>query len=233
MTKTMIEIEQLQFAYPKSEFRLIIDHLEVKSGEKVAVVGPSGSGKTTLLNLISGIIVPESGSVKVDEIVVSNQTDSFRRNFRIANIGFIFQQFELVEYLRVADNIRLPFLINQSLTETPESKGRIKELAQAVGIGDKLNRWVRQLSQGEQQRVAICRALLTEPKLIIADEPTGNLDPANKQRILNVLFQQVERGGQTLIVVTHDMAILDGFDRVIDFEQFRQISHEQVEEAAQ
>lgn len=219
----MIDIEQLKFAYPKSEFRLIIDSLNVESGEKVAVVGPSGSGKTTLLNLISGIITPESGVVKVDDVVVSSQTDAERRNFRIANIGFIFQQFELVEYLRVSDNIRLPFLINQSLTESSESKARIKELAQAVGIGDKLNRWVKQLSQGEQQRVAICRALLTDPKIILADEPTGNLDPANKQRILNVLFEQVERGGQTLIVVTHDMAILDGFDRVIDFEQFRQV----------
>ena len=230
----MIDIEQLKFAYPKSEFRLIIDSLKVESGEKVAVVGPSGSGKTTLLNLISGIITPESGVVKVDDATVSSQSDSERRNFRIANIGFIFQQFELVEYLRVSDNIRLPYLINQSLTETSESKTRIKELAQAVGIGDKLNRWVRQLSQGEQQRVAICRALLTDPKLILADEPTGNLDPANKQRILNVLFEQVSRGGQTLIVVTHDMAILDGFDRVIDFEQFRQVGQAgQVEEAVQ
>lgn len=228
----MIDIEQLQFAYPKSEFRLIIEKLEVTTGEKVAVVGPSGSGKTTLLNLISGIIVPESGSVTVDGVVVSRQSDAARRDFRIANIGFIFQQFELVEYLRVVDNIRLPYLINQSLRESTDSKARISELAQSVGIGDKLNRWVRQLSQGEQQRVAICRALLTNPKLIIADEPTGNLDPANKQRILNVLFQQVERGGQTLIVVTHDMAILDGFDRVIDFEQFRRIRQDKpVEEA--
>lgn len=219
----MIEIENLKFAYLKSEFQLAIEHLKIESGEKIAVVGPSGSGKTTLLNLISGIIVPTSGTAKVGGKLVSGMSDSQRRDFRIANIGFIFQQFELVEYLRVMENIRLPYLINQSLVETAESKQRLRSLAESVGIGDKLNRWVRQLSQGEQQRVAICRALMTEPQLILADEPTGNLDPANKRRILKVLFDQVESGGQTLVVVTHDLAILEGFDRVIDFEQFRQV----------
>ncbi len=220
----MIDIQKIQFAYPKSEFQLAIDELKIETGEKVAVVGPSGSGKTTLLNLVSGIIVPGAGTVKVGEWVVSGMSDAQRRDFRIANIGFVFQQFELVEYLRVVDNIRLPFLINRSLRETPETRLKLKTLAESVGIGDKLNRWVSQLSQGEQQRVAICRALMTEPQLILADEPTGNLDPANKQRILKVLFDQVEGGGQTLVVVTHDLAILSGFDRVIDFEQFRRLN---------
>jgi ABC-type lipoprotein export system ATPase subunit len=217
----MIQVEQLQFAYPRSEFQLSIEELKIEAGEKVAVVGPSGSGKTTLLNLLSGIIVPEQGSVIVDGQTVSAMPDSERRNFRIAEIGFVFQQFELVEYLRVADNIRLPYLINRTLSESSATRERLNDLANSVGIGDKLKRWVHQLSQGEQQRVAICRALLPEPKLILADEPTGNLDPANKQRILSVLFEQVDRGGQTLIVVTHDMAILDGFDRIVDFEKFR------------
>lgn len=218
----MIQIDQLQFKYPRSEFRLKIDELNVAAGEKVAVVGPSGSGKTTLLNLIAGILTPNSGSVCVGSETVSNLPDASRRDFRIAKIGFVFQQFELVEYLKVSDNIRLPYLINRSLVEDRQTNSRIKSLADSVGIGDKLSRSVKQLSQGEQQRVAICRALLTNPKLILADEPTGNLDPSNKRRILDVLFDQVSAGGQTLIVVTHDMAILDGFDRKIDFNKFLQ-----------
>lgn len=217
----MIKIQNLQFTYPRSDFRLVIEELAIKDGEKVAVVGPSGSGKTTLLNLISGIIVPDSGRIEVADQVVSDLSDSQRRDFRIANLGFVFQQFELVEYLRVSDNIRLPFLINQSLPESPQSKERIQMLADAVGIRDKLSRWVHQLSQGEQQRVAICRALMTCPRLVLADEPTGNLDPINKQRILDVLFDQVDQGGQTLMVVTHDMSILHRFDRTLDFEKFR------------
>lgn len=220
----MIKVENLKFTYPKSAFRLSIDQLTVDAGEKVAIVGPSGSGKTTLLNLLAGIVSPELGTIEVGGEDVSAMSESARRDFRIAKIGFVFQQFELVEYLKVADNIRLPYLINQSLRESKESNQRIQELAESVGIGDKLNRWVKQLSQGEQQRVAICRALMTQPGLILADEPTGNLDPSNKQRILDVLFEQVQQGGQTLIVVTHDMAILEGFDRTIDFNRFRKLA---------
>ena len=218
----MINLKNLNFEYAHTGFRLAVDSLEIAQGEKVAVVGPSGSGKTTLLNLISGILLPKSGTVSVEEVEVSSMSDAQRRDFRIANVGFVFQQFELISYLNVAENIRLNYLINNSLTANTETNDRVKELAEAVGISDKLRRPVHQLSQGEQQRVAICRALLTNPKLILADEPTGNLDPDNKLRILDVLFEQVDRGGQTLLVVTHDMAIVDRFDRQIDFRNFTQ-----------
>ena len=196
--------------------------LEFPRGQLTSLLGPSGCGKTTLLNLISGILQPHSGTVTVDEVDVSSLSDAERRDFRIANVGFVFQQFELISYLNVAENIRLAYLINSSLVASSETSDRVQQLAEAVGIQDKLRRPVHQLSQGEQQRVAICRALLANPKLILADEPTGNLDPENKLRILDVLFDQVERGGQTLLAVTHDMAIVDRFDRKIDFRNFTQ-----------
>ncbi len=220
----MIQVQEVQFAYPHSAhsgFQLNIDQLQVGVGEKVAVVGPSGSGKTTLLNLICGICIPQRGSVRVHGQEVATLGDAARRSFRVQNIGSIFQQFELVEYLSVRDNILLPYWINKSLVLDSTVRERVAELADRTGIADKLNRRVTRLSQGEQQRVAICRALLTRPVLILADEPTGNLDPRNKQRILDLLFDQCADSEITLVAVTHDTNILGGFDRTVDFEQFR------------
>jgi putative ABC transport system ATP-binding protein len=217
----MIQIQDLKFRYPGSDFELVIDSLQIAAGEKVAIVGPSGSGKTTLLNLISGIHVPERGELMVDGQVVSSMTDRQRRNFRVAKIGMVFQQFELIEYLTALDNILTPFWINRSLELTSADRQFAGKLARTVGIEDKLQRRPAKISQGEQQRVAICRALISRPRLILADEPTGNLDPKNKSRILEILFEQAVSNGQTLLVVTHDMGILAGFDRTIDFAQFR------------
>ena len=217
----MIEIENLRFRYPRSDFLPDLPRLNVAKGEKVAIVGPSGCGKTTLLNLMAGIVVPDSGSVSVDEKPVSSLSDSERRNFRIAGIGMVFQQFELVEYLDAKENILLPFSINRTLKLDSTVREKALALAQAMGLGEKLKRRATQLSQGEQQRVAICRAMITNPKIILADEPTGNLDPRNKLLILDLIFQQADQNNQTLVVVTHDMGILSGFDRIVDFEQFR------------
>lgn len=217
----MIEIDQLRFHYPRSEFLLTIGSLRIQAGEQVAVVGPSGSGKTTLLNLIAGIEVPNSGSITVLDQKISGLSDDRRRDFRIAKIGMVFQQFELIEYLTARDNILLPFYINSSLTLTRPMRQRSELLARSMGMADKLDRYPRKLSQGEQQRIAICRALITEPRLLLADEPTGNLDPANKFKILELLTAESRASGQTLLVVTHDMGIVEGFDRTIDFEDFR------------
>lgn len=217
----MIEIENLRFRYPRSEFLLDLPRFHVAVGEKVAIVGPSGCGKTTLLNLIAGIEVPDSGSIVVDGCPVSGFSDAARRDFRIAKIGMVFQQFELVEYLDARENILLPYAINQTLKLGPNVRSHALELAGGMGLAEKLKRRSTQLSQGEQQRVAICRAMVTDPGIILADEPTGNLDPKNKHLILDLIFQQAEKHRQTLLVVTHDMGILSGFDRVVDFEQFR------------
>ena len=231
----MIEICNLKFRYPNSEFLLDIPSLEISNNEKVAIVGPSGCGKTTLLNLFSGIVIPDSGTVNVAGDSISGLADSQRRDFRIRNIGMVFQQFELVEYLNAKENMLLPFAINASLKLTQEVQSRVTDLADAMGLGAKLKRRASQLSQGEQQRVAICRAMITQPKLILADEPTGNLDPKNKSRILKLLFEQADSNGQTLVVVTHDMGILSDFDRTVDFEKLlvEQSSADRTSEVAQ
>ena len=221
----MIEIKQLHFHYPVigeqgTGFQLTIDSLSINANEKVAIVGPSGSGKTTLLNLLSGITTPNSGNVYVNGKDLSQLSDKQRRDFRINHIGFIFQDFALIDYLNVYDNIIHPYRISKALKLDREVIARITDLSELMGIADKLKRYPHQLSQGEKQRVAICRALLPCPSLLLADEATGNLDPDNKQKILELMFQSAKSYNATLITVTHDHELLPSFDRVIDFKTF-------------
>jgi putative ABC transport system ATP-binding protein len=217
----MIEIDALEFAYPGTGFHLRIPEFSMAAGEKVAVIGPSGSGKTTLLNLVAGILVPRQGRVHCAGTEVSVLADAARRDFRISTIGFVFQDFELLDYLNVLDNILHPYRITRALRLTAEVRDRAGSLAEQLGIGDKLKRGVEQLSQGEKQRVAICRALLPGPQLVLADEATGNLDPRNKGHILELLFETVAMHEATLLAVTHDHELLPQFDRVVDFNDFR------------
>ncbi len=217
----MIKITDLDFVYPHGEFRLMVPDFNIKRSEKVAVIGPSGSGKTTLLNLIAGITVPKHGTVEVDEVTVSRLEDRHRRAFRITRIGFVFQDFALLDYLNVLDNILHPYRITRALELSRSVRQRASVLAETMGIADKLKRPVGELSQGEKQRTAICRALLPDPSLILADEATGNLDPDNKSRILDLLFECVDAHRATLLAVTHDHELLARFDRVVDFQRFR------------
>ena len=216
----MIEISDMRFRYDEGEFRLNVPDLRVENGERVAVVGPSGSGKTTLLNLIAGIVQPQSGAIVVAGHKLAELDDGAVRGFRIENIGLVFQEFELLEYLDVLDNVLLPYRINSSLKLTDDVRQRVVDLLESVGIGDMLDRYPDQLSQGERQRVAVCRALLVKPSLLLADEPTGNLDPANKGRVLDILIDYAAANDATLVTVTHDRDLLDRFARVIDFRQF-------------
>jgi len=218
----MIRVDSLEFYYREGEFCLSVPELTVEKTEKVAVIGSSGSGKTTLLNLIAGIVTPIKGTVSVDDLKVNELTDAGRRDFRITSIGFVFQDFELLDYLNVMDNILHPYRITGALTLDKAVRERAGILAQEMGIGDKLKRPANDLSQGEKQRAAICRALLPQPKLLLADEATGNLDPDNKTRILDLLFQSVADHNATLLAVTHDYELLKRFDRVVDFQSFRQ-----------
>jgi len=220
----MIRIDSLSFTYPGAEFLLRIPALHVAPGEKVAVIGPSGSGKTTLLNLVAGILAPQQGLVDCAGVRVSALNDRERRDFRIRTIGFVFQDFELLDYLDVRDNILYPYRITRALRLTTEVRQRAAELARQMDIGDKLRRRIDHLSQGEKQRVAICRALLPSPRLVLADEATGNLDPRNKAHILELLFRSVEAHGATLLAVTHDHELLPHFDRVVDFSDFRSVA---------
>jgi putative ABC transport system ATP-binding protein len=142
--------------------------------------------------------------------------DRARRNFRISEIGFIFQEFALLDYLNVEENILLPYYVNKTLTLDHSARDTARDLAGRLGIGDKLRRHPAQLSGGEKQRVAICRALAAQPSLIIADEPTGNLDPENSAAVTGLIRELAERHHATLLMVTHDHAALQHFDRSID-----------------
>lgn len=215
----MIEFADVRFAYPHSEFRLNVPAWRVSAQEKVAVIGPSGSGKTTLLYLAAGIICPSSGTVRVDGHEISNQSDAQRRSFRIRNIGLAFQEFELMEYLTVRDNILLPYCINPALKLDRAVRQWAGTLAQAVGVSEALDRYPHRLSQGERQRVALSRALVTQPRLILADEPTGNLDPRTSETIVSLLLDQAASTQATVVMVTHDHSLLSRFDRVLDLEQ--------------
>jgi ABC-type lipoprotein export system ATPase subunit len=225
----MIQISALEFHYGEGEFRLQVPELRVARGATAACIGPSGSGKTTLLNLIAGILLPERGDVVVGEVEVARLSDDERRKFRIANIGLVFQEFELLEYLSVLDNILLPYRINPALRLDAAVRERAVRLAEDTGIADKLARYPAKLSQGERQRVAVCRAVLPEPALLLTDEPTGNLDPANKGRVLDIILDYARRNGATLLTVTHDHDLLQRFDQVIDIKDFGVIERDRGE----
>ncbi|MHC4930596.1 MAG: ABC transporter ATP-binding protein [Planctomycetota bacterium] len=216
----MIHVEGLEFHYRQGPFRLRVPALTIEAGSVAAVIGPSGAGKTTLLQLVAGIKTPQAGRVRVKETEVSSLGDAARRDFRIATVGLVFQEFELLDYLGVLDNILLPYRITSALRLTREVKERAASLAEQVGIGDKLRRSTRRLSQGERQRVAVCRALLPQPPLLMADEPTGNLDPDNRDRVIQILFDYAEENGATLVTVLHDHDLLPRFGRVIDVREW-------------
>ena len=222
----MIKVEDLTFGYSADTFRLRMPNFSLGDGERVAVVGPSGSGKTTLLNLIAGILTPDTGRIDVAGTEVSRLSDAERRRFRASQIGFVFQDFALLDYLPARQNILYPYRITPALTLDSDAKDRAEALAVSCGIGDKLDRHPSALSQGEQQRVAICRALVTQPKLILSDEATGNLDPDSKSRILDLLFEQAAEAGAAVLAVTHDHELLPRFERVFDFAQFREKASE-------
>ena len=194
------------------------------AGEKLAVIGPSGTGKTTLLNLVAGILTPQRGSISVGGVEVNTLSEDKRRAFRITTIGFVFQDFELIEYLNVLDNILHPYRITGALRLDADVRQRAMNLAESMDIQDKLRRFANDLSHGEKQRVAICRSLLPAPKLILADEATGNLDPENKVHILDLLFESSAEHDATLLAVTHDHELLPRFARVVDFRNFRHIN---------
>jgi putative ABC transport system ATP-binding protein len=216
----MIHCTNIAFEYPNNTFGLKVSSLEVNSGETVAIIGPSGCGKTTLIQLLAGILTPHKGSITVNNLEITNFSASDRQDFRIATIGLMFQEFELLNYLTVLDNILLPFRLNPILTLDASIEKKAVELAIAVGLEDKLNRYPKKLSQGERQRVAVCRALISNPKVLLCDEPTANLDPDNRNNILDILFTYAKENNTALVMVTHDQEIWNRFDRIIDSRNF-------------
>jgi len=220
----MIDIRGLEFRYGSalsdSQFRLRIPELRIQRREKVAVIGPSGSGKTTLIYLVAGILVPRLGSIVVNGQSITALSEKQRRRRRLEEVGFVFQEFELLEYLTAKENITLPNDLSETLVFNSETQARFDQIVSDCGLAELLHRYPDQLSQGEKQRVALCRALLNDPPLFIADEPTGNLDSKTTTQIMELLVDLVTRNDQTLLMVTHDPSLLPYFDRVIDFSDF-------------
>ncbi len=209
-------LEDLHFAYGDNGFALSVPRLAIQRGESVALVGPSGSGKTTLLNLIAGILSPDRGRIHLDGTELTAFSQAQRRRHRLSGIGMIFQSFELLDYLSLRDNILLQARLAPGVSVAPGLEAQALSVASELGLGDKWQRPVTALSQGERQRVAACRALLLDPSLVLADEPTGNLDPDNKQAVLDHLIALCKRHQRILLTVTHDHSLLPSFDRVVD-----------------
>lgn len=218
----MISVHNLKHQYGEGGFSLAIPSLSIEAAESIALVGPSGSGKSTLLNLIAGTIPIQHGQIVVNGARVDLLSEAEKRRYRVREIGFVFQELELIEHLSVRENILLPFLINRASQFTRAIDDRCLALARNVGLIDKLERRPQQLSTGEKQRVAICRALITSPAVILADEPTGSLDPAKSSEILDLLLQQSAEVRATVFVVTHDHSQLDRFSRTIDMNNLNQ-----------
>lgn len=217
----MIECDPLTFRYPDDTFSLEIPGISIRKAETVAVVGPSGCGKTTLLKLLCGILRPSSGKIRIGDEEISTLSGDEVQSFRIRNIGLVPQQFELLDYLTVKDNVILPYHIDGGLRMTSEIDDRAESLMNRVGVARHRNRFPDQLSQGERQRTAICRGLITSPKVILADEPTGNLDPENQANTVDLLLEQAREIEATVVMVTHEPSLLPLFEQTIDLLELR------------
>lgn len=208
-----IEIRQAVFRYPDRAFTLRVPALYLSAGEDVLLTGPSGCGKSTLLRLLAGLQQPEEGEILIDGQPLHQRPDDEVRRWRADHVGFVFQDFRLLPYLNVGENIRLPYRLNPRRRWTTQDSQALDAMLERAGLGGRRTRAVRKLSEGEKQRVAVCRALLTKPGLVLADEPTGNLDTANRDRVIDLLSAECRASGATLLVVSHDLALRDRFTR--------------------
>jgi putative ABC transport system ATP-binding protein len=200
------EIEALRF----------ID-LEIEKGEFVVIVGPSGSGKSTLLHLIGGLDKPTSGEILVEGITLNKMKDRPLSKYRNGKIGFIFQDFHLQNYLNLVENVEIPLMFSHSkIRKESTMQKKAKNILDSIGLKERLNHHPNQISGGQKQRVAIARALINDPKIILADEPTGNLDSITGNKIIKLLKRIHKEKGVTVVVVTHDREIAKHADRIIE-----------------
>ena len=214
----MIELQHLAMTYSLEQAQLqVLDgvDLEVADGETLAIVGPSGSGKTTLLVLLAGLEQPQSGEIRLDGITLNSLDADAMADIRRDRLGIIFQSFHLVQSLTALGNVALPL----EIAGRQNAQQRAREMLDKVGLIQRQNHYPSQLSGGEQQRVAIARALVHAPKLVLADEPTGNLDIATGATIINLLFDLNADVGSTLVLVTHDDAVARRCQRVVHLQQ--------------
>jgi len=209
----MIQLENVSkvFATPRGEVRALDDlSLQIGEGEYVAICGPSGCGKSTLLSLVGGLALPTAGRVTVAGQAVSQMSAAERAAFRADHLGFVFQLFHLLPYLSVVDNV----LVAATPRTRKTARERASELLQRFGLGDRLSHRPGELSVGQRQRVAMARALLNRPRLLLADEPTGNLDPANAAALLDLL-SEYQRDGGTVLLVTHEAYAAERAQRTV------------------
>ncbi|MEX0846075.1 MAG: ABC transporter ATP-binding protein [Balneolaceae bacterium] len=220
MTKeSHIQLQNVNKGYQEGEkFRSVLDDLEfsVNEGEMIVLLGRSGSGKSTMLNLISGIDSPDSGEIKIVGTDLAKLNEKERTLFRRKNIGFVFQSFNLITTLTAFENVLLPLKLKNAKGNDDLKKAQY--FLDEVGLGDRGDSYPDRLSGGEQQRVAIARALAHEPMLILADEPTGNLDYETGKKILDILNELVQKNQRTIILATHDRDICSIADRVVQLQ---------------
>lgn len=212
----LVDVSKKFVSGKSTTFALIDINLEIKEGEFVAIMGPSGSGKSTLLHLIGGLDKPSKGAIKVNEKDINRFDDNKLSTYRNQNVGFVFQEFYLEPSITVVKNVLLPTLFNHP--SPSEDLIRVEKLLSEVDLADKFEANVRELSGGQKQRVAIARAMINNPKIIIADEPTGNLDTKTGEKILSLLKKLHKNHKTTLIIATHDESIAHAANRIIKIE---------------
>ena len=206
---------------PEGSLTILADvSFEVCSGESVAVVGPSGAGKSTLLALLAGLDLPTNGHVVLNEANLSELDEDGRARMRAEHVGFVFQSFHLVPSLNALENVMLPL----ELAGHDDARSASREVIDKVGLGERWSHYPAQLSGGEKQRVAIARAFATEPAVLFADEPTGNLDSNTGANIMQLMFDLNTSSSTTLILVTHDQALADRCDRVLSLDAGRLVA---------
>ena len=206
---------------------LDIPRFELVPGEQMVLLGESGAGKTTLLHVIAGILRADSGTIRIDKTDIAQLSENGRDRFRAGNLGYVFQTFNLMKGFSALENV----LLGMSFSRGRSNPTRARQLLDRVGLGARTDHKPAALSVGEQQRVAVARALANRPRILLADEPTANIDPGNQQRTIDLIRDTCEEDGIALLLVTHSMKVADQFDRVDRLEDINQIQGEQQEAA--
>jgi len=217
-----IRLDSVRFYWSKNkDFKIFIPELKISEGEKVLLLGESGSGKTTLLSLVSGFLSPISGDIYLNEKNINSLSARSRDQYRSDNIGIIFQQFNLLPYANVIDNVILPLYFSKvRASKIINQKETAVNLCKSLRLPDTVtDMQANNLSVGQQQRVAVARALIGNPSLVIADEPTSSLDSDAQNIFLDLMFAQIEKNNSTLLMVSHDTSLSSYFDRVIDINE--------------
>ncbi|MEF9992027.1 MAG: ABC transporter ATP-binding protein [Peptostreptococcaceae bacterium] len=210
----ILETINLTKTYGKGETEVIAlnnVNISVENGEFIAIIGPSGSGKSTMLHLLGGLERPTKGTVKIEHQDIYELSENKLAQYRRRSIGFIFQQYNLIPVLNVRENIEMPLMLDKAIID----KAYIDDLIEFLGLRDRQNHLPNQLSGGQQQRVAIARALAAKPAIILADEPTGNLDTKTTVEVLSLLKESIKKYNQTLIMITHNNDVAKNADRII------------------